>query len=124
MSVRQAPLWEGHGVEQARRLGRGTLEGRPAMSPMPAITGAAQATRDALAQSFAGKRVISEARAARFVGLSLVHLRRKRRDGGGPKFVRLGERRIGYKLEDVVAWLDERTVGGDAASGNADAGAR
>ena len=52
-------------------------------------------------------RVISEALAAEFVGVSLVHFRRLRRQSKGPRFVRLGERRLGYRLGDVVDWIDE-----------------
>jgi len=34
---------------------------------------------------------------------------RWRRDGGGPAFVRVGERRIMYRRSDVTAWLTART---------------
>jgi predicted DNA-binding transcriptional regulator AlpA len=53
-------------------------------------------------------RVISETLAAEFAGVSLVHFRRLRRQNKGPRFVRLGERRLGYRLGDVVDWIDER----------------
>jgi len=52
-------------------------------------------------------RVISETIAADLVGVSLVHFRRLRRQSKGPRFVRLGERRLGYRLGDVVDWIDE-----------------
>lgn len=54
------------------------------------------------------RRVISEAWAAELAGVSPVHFRRLRRQGKGPRFVRLGERRLGYRLSDVVAWIDGR----------------
>jgi predicted DNA-binding transcriptional regulator AlpA len=53
-------------------------------------------------------RVVSEARAAELAGVSLVHFRRLRRQSKGPRFVRLGERRLGYRLGDVVDWIDKR----------------
>ena len=53
-------------------------------------------------------RVISEALAAELVGLSLVHFRRLRRQSKGPRFVRLGKHRLGYRLGDVVDWIDAR----------------
>jgi predicted DNA-binding transcriptional regulator AlpA len=53
-------------------------------------------------------RVISEPDAAAYCGLSLVHFRRLRREERGPKHVRLTEKRIGYRLKDVLAWIDER----------------
>jgi predicted DNA-binding transcriptional regulator AlpA len=34
---------------------------------------------------------------------------RWRAEGGGPPFVRLGKRRIAYRVADVEAWLAERT---------------
>ena len=54
------------------------------------------------------RRVISEALAAELASVSLVHFRRLRRRGKGPRFVRLGERRLGYRLGDVFDWIDER----------------
>jgi predicted DNA-binding transcriptional regulator AlpA len=53
-------------------------------------------------------RVISEARAAELVGVSLVHFRRLRQRCKGPRFVRLGKRRLGYRLCDVLDWIDGR----------------
>jgi predicted DNA-binding transcriptional regulator AlpA len=52
--------------------------------------------------------VVSEKEAAAYVGLSRVHLRRKRSEGTAPRFVRLGERRIGYRITDLDAWLESR----------------
>jgi predicted DNA-binding transcriptional regulator AlpA len=52
-------------------------------------------------------RVISETQAAELAGVSLVHFRRLRRQNKGPRFVRLGERRLGYRLGDVIDWIDE-----------------
>ena len=42
----------------------------------------------------------------RYVGLSASSLEKKRADGGGPRFVRLGGRAIGYDVRDLDAWLD------------------
>ena len=44
----------------------------------------------------------------------LLHVNKRttlrwRRDGGGPAFVRAGERRIIYRRDDVEAWLAART---------------
>lgn len=54
------------------------------------------------------RRVVSEGHAAELVGLSLGHFRRLRRQSNGPRFVRLGERRLGYRLGDVFEWIDKR----------------
>ena len=53
-------------------------------------------------------RVVSESDAAAYCSLSLVHFRRLRRDNKGPKHVRLSTRRIGYRVRDLLNWLDER----------------
>lgn len=65
-------------------------------------------------------RVITEAEAARMVGLSVPTLRRMRydekRENRGPRHVRLSERRIGYRLFDLDAWLERRVSGGERRS--------
>lgn len=52
-------------------------------------------------------RVLSEPDAAAYCGLSLVHFRPKRRDQKRPKYVRLTEKRIGYRFKDLLAWIEE-----------------
>ena len=54
-------------------------------------------------------RVISEAEAARHCGLSVAHFRRLRKTEKGPRYVQLGIRRVGYRVGDLLAWLEERT---------------
>ncbi len=54
-------------------------------------------------------RVITEAEAARHCGLSVAHFRRLRKTEKGPRFVKLGVRRIGYRVGDLPAWLEGRT---------------
>jgi len=51
---------------------------------------------------------ISEREAARYLGLSEPTLRRHRRDGTGPRYVRLSANRLGYRPSDLDAWLEER----------------
>jgi hypothetical protein len=34
---------------------------------------------------------------------------RKRKARTGPRWIRLSERRIGYRLSDILSWLDERS---------------
>jgi predicted DNA-binding transcriptional regulator AlpA len=53
-------------------------------------------------------RVVSPREAAAILSLSTVTLQRKRNDGSGPLFVRLGERRVGYRIADLEAWLASR----------------
>jgi predicted DNA-binding transcriptional regulator AlpA len=61
-----------------------------------------------LSEALEHRRVIDEVRAAELVGLSAVHLRRLRQQGKGPRYVRLGSRRLGYRLGDVFEWVDAR----------------
>ena len=54
------------------------------------------------------KRVLRTKRAAKYVGLSKSFLDKKRQTGGGPPFIRLGGRAIGYDVKDLDEWLDQR----------------
>ena len=47
---------------------------------------------------------------ARILGLFPVTLQQIRARGDGPPFFRIG-RTVRYRLGDVIAWRDERTVG-------------
>ncbi len=53
-------------------------------------------------------RVLSEADAAAYCGLSLVHFRRMRRGQKGPKYVQLTAKRVGYRFRDLLVWIEER----------------
>jgi len=52
---------------------------------------------------------LTESEAARQLGISISGLRKWRRNGSGPKFVRLG-RLVRYRANDVKSWLDRHTV--------------
>jgi predicted DNA-binding transcriptional regulator AlpA len=56
------------------------------------------------------ERVVSERDAASFLGVAHVTLKRLRLARNGPRHVRLGERRIGYAVKDLIAWRDSRTA--------------
>lgn len=49
---------------------------------------------------------------ARILGLAPITLHQMRARGGGPKFFRCGTRTVRYRLGDVLAYRDARTVGG------------
>jgi predicted DNA-binding transcriptional regulator AlpA len=51
-------------------------------------------------------RVLRTPGAAAYVGLSASTLEKRRLSGGGPRFIRLGGRAVGYDLRDLDAWLD------------------
>jgi prophage regulatory protein len=54
-------------------------------------------------------RVVREVEAARICGFSIYTLRRRIKDGTGPKRIRLSPKRIGYRLSDLHNWLDSMT---------------
>lgn len=64
-----------------------------------AAAGAAQSYLDML---------LSEAETCALTGLAERTLQRKRVEGTGPKFVKLG-RRILYRRRNVLAWIDANT---------------
>ncbi len=58
--------------------------------------------------------VLTEAEAARILRLSPRTLQRMRLDGGGPRFCRLTEKRIGYDIADLQTWVSARSVASTA----------
>jgi predicted DNA-binding transcriptional regulator AlpA len=52
--------------------------------------------------------VVTEAKAAEILGFSVDTLRRIRVRGEGPPRLQLSPRRVGYRLRDLQAWLDQR----------------
>jgi predicted DNA-binding transcriptional regulator AlpA len=46
--------------------------------------------------------------AATYVGLGRSTLEKMRCTGDGPKFIRLGPRRVAYRQRDLDEWLDSR----------------
>ena len=61
-----------------------------------------------LALPQASERFLTEREAATFLRLSARTMQRRRRDGTGPKFVRMGAR-IRYRVRDVAEWTNANT---------------
>jgi predicted DNA-binding transcriptional regulator AlpA len=59
-----------------------------------------------------GARAINESELARLANISTAVLRKWRREGKGPRFVKLG-RLVRYLVRDVNTWLDDQAVGTD-----------
>jgi predicted DNA-binding transcriptional regulator AlpA len=59
---------------------------------------------------YCNKEILSEREVSRWLGISEPTLFRHRRDGTGPSFIRLSERRVAYRRSDVDAWLAARTT--------------
>jgi hypothetical protein len=63
--------------------------------------------------------LLDERDAARILGVSVSWLQRKRCQGGGPDFIRVGGptgRAVRYRVSDLHRWMDENTV--SRAEGN------
>lgn len=59
--------------------------------------------------------LISEKKAAEFLGLSIKTLQKKRGTGDGPQYIRISSRCIRYRRRDLVEWAKrlERTSTSD-----------
>lgn len=51
--------------------------------------------------------VLTPKQAAAHLGVTVAHLQRLRSEGGGPKFCRLGKRRLAYRASDLSDWLEQ-----------------
>lgn len=69
-----------------------------------------------LPPEIARQRVVDEKTAAQFVGLSAMTLERMRKLGTAPKHIALSPRRLGYRVADLLSWLDQRAAATDAAA--------
>lgn len=56
-----------------------------------------------------GTRAMNESELARQANISTAVLRKWRREGTGPRFIKLG-RLVRYRVRDVEAWLEEHAV--------------
>ena len=65
--------------------------------------------RDALLE-LAGSRLLPEDQAAEWLGVSKPLLELWRRRGEGPRYVRVSDRRLGYRLHDLAAYAAGRVV--------------
>ena len=62
------------------------------------------------------RRILRTVPAAHYVGVAPGTLEKWRTTGVGPKFLRLGNRAIGYDVQDLNTWIDRQrkcTVEGD-----------
>lgn len=61
-----------------------------------------------LPADIAGRRILSTSQAAEYVGMSDKHWRLMHGRGETPRAKRIGERRLGWRLSDLDAWIDSR----------------
>lgn len=60
-------------------------------------------------------RIVGEREAGLRLNLGYRTLQEMRLRGTGPKFIRLGARRIGYDVRDLDAWVNARRVASTSA---------
>jgi predicted DNA-binding transcriptional regulator AlpA len=60
--------------------------------------------------------ILTEDEAARDLRLSKRTLQRLRLEGGGPRFVQLTEKRVGYRPADLDDWANARARASTAAA--------
>ena len=56
------------------------------------------------------QRVLRTRDAATYLGVAASTLEKFRLTGGGPRFIRLGRRAVGYDVNDLIEWLEVRKV--------------
>ena len=54
--------------------------------------------------------LLTEKDVSALLGICVGTLQRMRSNGTGPRFVRLGERRVAYRASDVEQWVAARTA--------------
>jgi predicted DNA-binding transcriptional regulator AlpA len=58
--------------------------------------------------------LLSARQTAQCLGVTVAHLQRLRSEGGGPLFVKVGKRRVGYRAVDLARWIEARVVANTA----------
>jgi predicted DNA-binding transcriptional regulator AlpA len=66
--------------------------------------------------TFDDLRVLTTAGASELLTVSIPVMERWRREGTGPRFIRLSARRVGYRVADLRAWMADRSEGGQRAA--------
>ncbi len=61
--------------------------------------------------------ILDERQVSRYYGLSKPWLRKARREGRGPRFLRIGQRMIRYRRQDIEEFLADCTVSQGARRG-------
>ncbi|AOG06376.1 helix-turn-helix transcriptional regulator [Bosea sp. RAC05] len=65
---------------------------------------------DRLPPEIARRRVLDTELAATFCGQSVPNWRKLRADGKLPKAICLGGKKLGWRLGDLIDWLDKQTA--------------
>jgi DNA-binding Xre family transcriptional regulator len=63
--------------------------------------------KQATSELLAARRQVSSDDAAEFLGVSLRKIEKMRREGNGPKFVRLSSKLVRYRICDLLEFQEE-----------------
>lgn len=58
--------------------------------------------------------LLTPRQAAACLGLTYPTLQRQRTEGTGPKFIKVGKRRVAYRASDLQAWIQSRVANSTA----------
>ena len=97
--------------------GRKATEARAAQAAqkIAALKATTAATLANLPSDLGRNRILDAATAAKFWGVSLAHWRRMYRTGAVPKPIKIGERKLGWRVGTLVDALDARERAGLSA---------
>jgi len=56
-------------------------------------------------------RLVNEIDAAKYLGVSHRTLQNWRIRGGGPRYVKIGQRTVRYRVRELDAWIEELSCG-------------
>lgn len=62
-------------------------------------------------------RIVSRKELRQMIPYTPQHILRLEKAGKFPRRIRIGERRVGWRLEEVVAWLNARAAASSAPHG-------
>jgi predicted DNA-binding transcriptional regulator AlpA len=62
-----------------------------------------------LSPDLARNRVLNTAEAAALLNFSIPHFRRLYRSGIVPSPIRLSSRKLGWRVEDLITWINSRS---------------
>ena len=85
----------------------------PLAIPAPVVLAGSFANRSTVAipslpRELAAKRILNSREASAFAGFSVPHWRRLYRNGIAPAPLRIGARKLGWRADDLMAWIDSR----------------
>lgn len=67
-------------------------------------------------------RIIDKKELKHFIPYSDVHIQRLEKSGDFPKRIKLGPNRVGWSLQEICEWIEQRKVARDSNQASKDGG--